>query len=94
MTTEERIAELEKRVDGFMENRYLGVDAAAIVSELRALRLMLREELREAAWRLGARAMTDEQAGAFIRAMGEPRPYDQEAVPERLIEAVEGKDVP
>lgn len=58
MTTEEHIAELQK-----MANKALGdagtviperataMAVAGVICELRALRLMLREEIREAAWR-------------------------------------------
>lgn len=52
MTTEERIAELERRADLAMANTPSGNIARATVYELRALRLMLQNEIREAAWRV------------------------------------------
>lgn len=55
-TTEEHIAQLEKRADEYLRygsgGRSLEDTTMAIAYELRALRLMLRDELREAAWRV------------------------------------------
>ena len=59
----ERIAELEQRVDEILRmlnvkepapivQEMQAVFLIAIVLELRAMRLTIREELREAAWRL------------------------------------------
>lgn len=48
MTTEERIAALDLISDAALAG---GEGVLAIACELRALRLMLREEIREAAWR-------------------------------------------
>jgi hypothetical protein len=56
MTTDERIAELEKWATACIQDDDTTTEdlLVAIAYELRALRLMLREEIREAAWRIGA----------------------------------------
>ena len=94
LTTEEEIARLE----GYATSCIQDDDSTtadvlcAIAYEIRALRLMLREEIREAAWRV-----SPDYAGWTVK-RSKPiagLPYDQEAVPEKLHEAVvEGKDVP
>jgi hypothetical protein len=57
MTTDERIAELEKMLDwcfdGEKMRTHLGAEATlALACEVRALRLMLKPEIRDATWTL------------------------------------------
>ena len=67
MTTEERIADLERWADVCLQGADRELEA--VVYEIRALRLMLREEIREAAWRL---------AGDSAVAKFHHLPYDQD----------------
>ena len=75
LTTDQKIADLEWRANEALSR----IDSmVAIAYELRALRLMLREEIREAAWRIpepvNLEAMTKEQHARIHHA-----PYDEEA---------------
>ena len=94
MTTEERIADLETDADFSLERGGDIGATRALVYELRALRLMLREEIREAAWRLkGDTSLRYREPE--VSATPEVLERMNIAVPERLSEAVlEGKDVP
>ena len=114
MTTEERITELEQgasdafdrlrfiaKEEGYADTDRVAIALSAVSMELRALRLMLREEIREAAWRLAApKADYDPEriqrnAMEWLAKNMDKVPYDQDAVPEKLHEAVvDGKDVP
>lgn len=93
MTTEEKIAELDEASAFAMEilgqhakpaeviGHETAVAVAALTCQVQALRLMLREEIREAAWRL---------AGDSAVAKFHHLPYDQDDDPIASRKAPDG----